>query len=130
MLPATQHIRQTRCRSGFAGTRCHNQQVLPEPKTDLLTNSTNCFLLIISISNLIVDGNRHQIQTLRPTVHQLLQITLAEYTANFTLRAALIVPEVGFETVGSEHHWTATKFALQAVCVQDGLFASDVRIFT
>lgn len=114
----------------FSSAGRHDQQMFSESKTDLLTYSANRFFLVVAVCDFIVDGNRHQIQPLCPAIHQLLQITLAEYTADFALGAALIVPKVCLKPIGGEHHGTATKLALQAVGIQHRLLATDVGVFT
>ena len=103
--------------------------MLSETLSDLLTYSADGFFLVVAVCDPVVNRNGHQILPLGTTVHQLLQIIFAEYAADFTLWAALIVPEVGFKTIGCEHHRTATKFAFQAICVQHRLLASNVRVF-
>ena len=130
MLAPAQYIGQAGCRSGFSSAGRHDQQVLPESKTDLLTYSTNRFFLVVAVCDFIVDGNGHQIQPLRPAIHQLLQIALTEYAADFALRAALIIPKVCLKTVGGKHHGAAAKFTLQAICIQHSLLATNVGVFT
>ena len=103
--------------------------MLSKPLSDLLAYSTDGFLLVVAVCDSVIDRNGHQIFPFGTTVHQLLQIVFAEYAANFTLRAALIVPEVGFETIGREHHGATSEFSLQTVSVQHGLFAAYVRVF-
>ena len=103
--------------------------MLSKPLSDLLAYSTDGFLLVVAVCDSVIDRNGHQIFPFATTVHQLLQIVFAEYAANFTLRAALIVPEVGFETIGREHHGATSEFSLQTVSVQHGLFAAYVRVF-
>ena len=117
MLATTQYICQAGGGSGLAGTCGHHQQVLSESETDLLTYCADCFFLVVAVGDTIVDGNGHQIHALCSAVHEFLQIIFAENAADFALGAALIVPEVGFETVGGEHHGTTTEFAFQAVCI-------------
>ena len=111
------YICQAGCGSGLAGTCGHHQQVLSESETDLLTYCADCFFLVVAVGDTIVDGNGHQIHALCSAVHELLQIVFAEYAANSALGAALIVPEVGFETVSGKHHGTTTELAFQTVSV-------------
>ena len=103
--------------------------MLSKPLPNLLTYSADGFLLVVAVCNPVIDRNGHQILPLGTTVHQLLQIVFAEYAADFTLRTALIVPEVGFKTIGREHHGATSEFSLQTVSVQHGLLAAYVRVF-
>ena len=55
MLPTAEHIRQAGCGSGFPGAGGHDQQVLPEALTNLLTYSPDCLFLVIPVRDLIVN---------------------------------------------------------------------------
>ena len=129
VFAATEHIGEAGRSSGFACSCCHDQQVLSKALSDLLAYCTDGFLLVVTIRDPVIDRNSHQILPLGTTVHQLLQIVFAEYAADFALRAALIVPEVGFKTIGREHHGATSEFSLQTVSVQHSLFAAYVRVF-
>ena len=130
MLAPAEYIGQTGCRSCFASTCGHDEQVFSEALSDMFAHSADGFLLIIAVGNLIVDGNGQEIHALGSAVHEFLQIIFAEYTTDLALRATLIVPEVSFKSIGCEHHGAAAKFAFQALCVQHCLLASDVGVFT
>ena len=86
--------------------------MLAEALIQLLANCTNGFFLIVAVSDLIINGNFHQILSLAAAVHQLLQIVLAEDTADLPLGARLVIPEIGFKAVGGKHHWAASEFTL------------------
>ena len=111
-LAPAEHIRQTGCGAGFAGSGGHDQQMLPKAHSQLLADGTDGFFLIVAVGNLIVNGNCHQVLLLRPAVHQLLQIVTAENAADLPLGAGQIVPEIGLKAVGGEHHGAAAKLAL------------------
>ena len=89
---------------------------------------TDGLLLIVAVGDLVVNGNAHQVQPLGAAVHQLLQIILAEHAADLALRAALIVPKVGFKAVGGEHHRAAAEFSFQTVRIQNRLPAPAIRV--
>ena len=100
-----------------------------EALPDLLTYGTDSFLLVIAVRNLIVNRDCHEIQTLGSTVHELLQIALAEYTTDFALGTALVVPEISLKTIGGKHHGTATKLPLQAIRIQHSLLSANIGVF-
>ena len=58
-----------------------------------------------------------------------MQIVLAEHPAYSTLRAALLIPEIGGVAVGGKQHRTAAKLLLQTVCIKLSLLAPDVGVF-
>ena len=126
--PTAEYIHQAGRRPRLACPGGHHQQVLPKPLHDLPAYRPDGLLLVVTVSNLVINGNSQQVFPLRPAVHQLLQVVFAENSADFPLGASLIVPKVRLEAVGGEHHGPPAKPALQAVGVQYRLFPAVVEI--
>lgn len=76
ILSTAQHICQAGCRSGFARTCCHYQQMLAKTLFDLSADGTNGFFLVIAVGDFIADGHCFQFQPFCPAVHEFLQVIL------------------------------------------------------
>ena len=129
MAAPAQHVGQTGCRAGFSGAGGHDQQVAPEPLRDVGAHRTDGVFLIVAVGDFIVNFNGVQRLFLGAAVHQLLQVILAEHPAHGTLRAALLIPEIGGVAVGGKQHRTAAEFLFQTVCIKLSLLAPDVGVF-
>ena len=102
--------------------------MLAEPLRNLFAHRSDGFLLVIPVSDFVINGNAHQIHPLGAPVHQLLQVILAENATDLPLRGGLVIPEVGFKAIGGEHHGAAAKFPFQTIRIQNRLFASNVWV--
>ena len=129
MTAPAQHIGQAGCGAGLARARSHDQQIASEALRDMSADCPDGVFLVIAVGDFVVDCNGVQRLFLGAAVHQLLQIVLAEHPAHGTLRAALLIPEIGGVAVGGKQHRTAAKFLLQTVCIKLGLLAPDVGVF-
>ena len=130
-IPATaEDINQRSRRSGLSGTGRHDQQILAEALLHMIADRTNRLFLVVTVRNLIIDGDFIQLLMIRTPIDQSLQIILAENAVHLSLRTALIIPEVGVEAVRREHDRPATVLPLQTVCVEGALLAANVGVFT
>ena len=129
MTAAAQHVGQAGCRAGFSGAGGHDQQVAPEPLRDVGAHRPDGIFLVVAVGDFIVNFDGVQRFFLGAAVHQLLQVVLAEHPAHGTLRAALLIPEIGGVAVGGKQHRTAAKLLLQTVCIKLSLLAPDVGVF-
>ena len=129
MTASAQHIGQAGCGAGLARARSHDQQIASEALRDMSADCPDGVFLVIAVGDFVVDCNGVQRLFLGAAVHQLLQIVLAEHPAHGTLRAALLIPEIGGVAVGGKQHRTAAKLLLQTVCIKLGLLAPDVGVF-
>ena len=127
-LTPAEHVGEAGGGSGLAGAGGHDQQMLPETPLHLFTDRADGLLLIIPVGDCIVDGHAGQVQALGAAVHELLQVVLAENTADLPLGAAPVVPEIGGKAVGGEHHGAAAIPALQTIGIQHRLLAADVGV--
>ena len=94
----------------------------------MFTHSTNSFLLIIAVSDLVVDRYSRKLLPHLTAVHQLFKVRLGEESADLTLGRGLIVPEISLEAVGCEHHRTSAELPLQTVRIEYSLLSADIRI--
>ena len=129
MAAAAQHIGQAGCGAGLARASSHDQQIAPEALRDVGADSPDGVFLVVAVGDFVVDCNGVQRLFLGAAVHQLLQVVLAEHPAHGTLRAALLIPEIGGVAVGGKQHRTAAKLLLQTVCIKLSLLAPDVGVF-
>ena len=130
-IPASaEDIDQRRRRSGLSCTGRHDQKILAEALLHMIADGTNRLLLVVTVRNLIIDGDCIQLLMIRTPIDQSLQIILAEDAIHLPLRTALIIPEVGVEAIGREHDRPTTVLPLQTVCVKSALLAANVGVFT
>ena len=129
MTAPAQHIGQAGCGAGLACARCHDQQIAPEALRNMGADCPDGVFLIVAVGDFIVNFDGVQRLFLGAAVHQLLQVVLAEHPAHSTLRAALLIPEIGGVAVGGKQHRTAAKLLLQTVCIKLSLLAPDVGVF-
>ena len=128
MAAPAQHIGQAGCGAGLACARCHDQQIAPEALRDVGAHRPDGVFLIVAVGDFIVNFDGVQRLFLGAAVHQLLQVVLAEHSAYGTLRATLLIPEIGGVAVGGKQHRTAAKLLLQTVCIELRLLAPDVGV--
>ena len=129
MTAPAQHIGQAGCGAGLACARCHDQQIAPEALRNMGADCPDGVFLVVTVGDFIVNFDGVQRLFLSAAVHQLLQVVLAEHPAHGTLRAALLIPEIGGVAVGGKQHRTAAKLLLQTVCIKLSLLAPDVGVF-
>ena len=129
MTAPAQHIGQAGCGAGLARASSHDQQIAPEALRNMGADCPDGVFLIVAVGDFIVNFNGVQRLFLGAAVHQLLQVVLAEHPAHGTLRAALLIPEIGGVAVGGKQHRTAAKLLLQTVCIKLSLLAPDVGVF-
>ena len=129
MAAPAQHVGQAGRCTGLAGAGGHDQQIAPEALRNMGADCPDGVFLVVAIGDFVVDCNGVQRLFLGAAVHQLLQVVLAEHPAHGTLRAALLIPEIGGVAVGGKQHRTAAKLLLQTVCIKLSLLAPDVRVF-
>ena len=129
MTAPAQHIGQAGCGAGLARARCHDQQIAPEALRNMGADCPDGVFLVVAIGDFIVNFDGVQRLFLGAAVHQLLQVVLAEHPAHSTLRAALLIPEIGGVAVGGEQHRAAAEFLFQTVRIELRLLAPDVGVF-
>ena len=128
MAAPAQHIGQAGCGAGFSGAGGHDQQVAPEALRNMGADCPDGVFLIVAVGDFIVNFDGVQRLFLGAAVHQLLQVVLAEHPAHGTLRAALLIPEIGGVAVGGKQHRAAAEFLFQTVRIELRLLAPDVGV--
>ena len=86
IIAPAQNVCQTGSCSRLSCTRCHHQKSLTETLLDMLTYSTDSFLLIIAVGYFIIYGNGIQLFACITTVHQLFKVGFCEKAADLALR--------------------------------------------
>ena len=103
--------------------------MLADALLGVFTDRPDGRFLVIPVGDLIVDDDAQQVFPLGAAGHQLVQVVLAENAADFPLGTALVVPKVGFEPVGGEHHGPPPELPFQAVGIERSLLSPDVGVF-
>ena len=67
-----EHVSQTGCGAGLAGTGGHHQQVFAEPLGNMSAHRPDGLFLVIPVGDFVINGGIFQIQPLGAAVHQLL----------------------------------------------------------
>ena len=102
--------------------------MLADALLGVFTDRPDGRFLVIPVGDFVVDGDAQQVFPLGAPGHQLVQVVLAENAADFPLGTALVVPEVGLEPVGGEHHGPPPELPFQAVGIEGSLLSPDVGV--
>ena len=127
---SAQNIHKTRRSPCLAGSRGHDHEMLAHAVHDLCADRTYGLLLIVTVRDLIAYRDGEQVRLDRTAIHQTLEVRTAEDPADASLRSGEVVPEIGLETVGSEHHRSAFEPAFETIRIEHGLRHTHVRIDT